>query len=519
MTETLAPTQEPNPAAKASFLALGLNAAIVDAIARCGYESPTPIQRDAVPLALAGRDVLGQAETGSGKTGAYLWPMIQRLLSGQTLRKPRALVLCPTRELAVQVYDSFLRYQGGLRLKPVLCVGGVPSEAQALDIMQGCDAVVGTPGRLTELVLADALDLRSTKCVVLDEADRLLELGFFTETRRLLRATAADRQTLFFSATLESGIGDWAGTILRDPVRVEATPPGRLVPSIREAAVRLNPSAKAAAIAALIHGGLDDGSLSVPTVPAKVLVFVNHRRAVDALAEYLQTRGLTAGRLHGGRTQTERQAALDEFRADPGGLLIATDVAARGLEIPGVTLVVNAELPVDALEYVHRSGRTARMGRDGLSVSLVSDEEVPALRKIEELTGRKIPVTGIMGFDPKGDHPAVMTAAWGESGDGSKPKSRKGSKPGKRTSGSSTRRQTKRPPGNRKPAQPEGDKPKAAARPKRKPAAKSQGTKSTAGPASQGAAKSRNQSRLARKSSPSKGGKLKVVSRGRRPSK
>lgn len=507
MTATSVPVSDGGP-----FAALGLCRELVEAIAACGYREPTPIQRESLALSLAGRDVLGQAQTGTGKTGAYLWPMLQRLAKEGKGKLPRGLVLCPTRELAVQVYESLLRYRGDLRLRPVLCVGGVSPEEQALDLRQGCDAVVGTPGRMTELVMAEALKLDDTEYVVLDEADRLLELGFFTETRRLLRATGARRQTMFFSATLSREIESWAGTILNDPIRVEAAPPGTLVESVREVAVRLRPSAKAAAIVALLKNGLA-GAVVGGVDARKVLVFVNHRRAVDALAGYLVSQGVACGVLHGGMQQPERQAALDTFKAGAAGVLVATDVAARGLEIPGVTMVVNGEMPTDALEYVHRSGRTARMGRDGLSVSLVSDEEVPMLRAAEAVTGRAVPVGVVQGFDVAAKHVPVLTASWSEAEAGKSGGKKAGAKKSgaKKANSGAMSEQAVRAKSVRKKIGP------------KKVGGKKIGAKKTGGKKvvrkapeqtmTQGQAKARNQSRLARKANPSKGGKLKVVSK------
>ncbi len=384
----------------AAFLALGLSQELAEAAVANGYSVPTPIQQTAIPPALAGKDVLGAAQTGTGKTAAFLWPILMKLAAGGRSREPRALILLPTRELAAQVYMSFLRYRGRLTLRPVLCAGGASIETQTQELQHGCDAVVATPGRLIELVLQNAVSLENVATVVLDEADRMLELGFYTDTRRLLRAVAPARQTMMFSATLISTIEEWAGSTLTDPVRVEAAPSGTLVESVRERLVRVKPRAKAAALLALLQ------ELGTP----RTLVFLNHRGAVDALSAWLVERGISAAALHGGRDQRKRDSALSRFRSGEVRVLVATDVAARGLDIPDTQVVVHGELAGDPLEYVHRSGRTARMGRDGLSVALVSDDDLPVWRDIVALTGRDVSPGEIAGFDPEGDHAAVLSA-------------------------------------------------------------------------------------------------------------
>jgi ATP-dependent RNA helicase RhlE len=404
------------------FGQLHLHAAVVAAIGRCGYAEPTPIQSAVVPQVLAARDVLGAAQTGTGKTGAYLWPMLTMMAGAVAAevplpdtsgamgtdaearaaarprapnvlkkgRAPRGLVLTPTRELAAQVYASCLRYMGEMDLRAVLVAGGADMEAQRLALQSGCDLVIATPGRLIEHVLAEHVRLDAVRTAVLDEADRMLELGFYTDTRRLLRATPDGRQTLMFSATLHSAVEEWAGSVLREPLRVEAAPPGTLVETVRESAHRVKPRLKPLALAHVLGSFTGDG---------RVLVFVNQRERADVLAAWLVTKGVLADALHGGREQRERDAALRRFKAGELRVLVATDVAARGLDMPAVSTVVNYELADDPLEYVHRVGRTARMGRDGLSVSLLSDEEVPLFAKAQLLTGRRVPFTDLMGFD------------------------------------------------------------------------------------------------------------------------
>lgn len=368
------------------------------AIHACAYTEPTPIQRMVIPHALAGRDVLGASQTGSGKTAAFLWPVLHHLMASKRLKQPRALVVTPTRELAVQVYESALRYKGALNLHLALVVGGLDSHWQQQELKAGCDLVVGTPGRLIEHVMQGAFTLEQVQHVVLDEADMLLEMGFYADTRRLLRATHPKHQTLFFSATMHEKVESWAGSELQDAVRVEADRASSLVATLQETQYRIKPSAKHHALLRLLETRQSGGWL----------VFVNHKSYASKLCEWLSAAGVSCDAVHGDRSQQDRLKAVKAFKAGKVRVLVGTDVAARGLDIPGVTTVVNLDWPVESLEYVHRAGRTARMGRDGLTISFTSDEEVPKLREVQGLTGREIPEAVIPDFDQERRFEALL---------------------------------------------------------------------------------------------------------------
>jgi ATP-dependent RNA helicase DeaD len=371
------------------FSALGLLPALVTELASLGYEEPTAIQREAIPPLLAGRDVLGQAATGTGKTAAFALPLLNRIgQAGTEKRVVRGLIVVPTRELAMQVAEAVHRYGRLLNVR-VLPIYGGQSVAQQLRVLQrGVDVVVATPGRALDHLRRGTLNLDAVETVVLDEADEMLDMGFAEELEELLAAVPAERQTALFSATMAKRILAIAKRHLNDPVRVtiagEATAPGE-APRVRETAYIVQRQHKAAALARVLD----------MEAPTSVMVFCRTRVEVDALTETLGGRGYGAEALHGGLSQEQRDRILRRFRENLSEILVATDVAARGLDIDHVSHVVNFDVPSSPDAYVHRIGRTGRAGREGVAVTLAEAREHRLLRNIELHTKRKIAIESI----------------------------------------------------------------------------------------------------------------------------
>ena len=368
-----------------TFADLGLRPPLLDALTTLGYEEPTPIQREAIGPLTAGRDLLGQAATGTGKTAAFALPLLERLPEGERGSAPSALVLVPTRELAVQVSEAVHRYGRGLGARVLPIYGGQPFTRQLRALERGVDVVVATPGRALDHIGRRALRLDDLAVVVLDEADEMLDMGFAEDIEAILEATPAGRQTVLFSATMPPRIETIARKHLRDPVRLElgreATPPGE-APLVRQSAYVVARAHKAAAL----------GRVLDVEQPDAAIVFCRTRDNVDTLTETLNGRGYRAEALHGGMDQAQRDRVMGRLRAGTTDLLVATDVAARGLDVEQLTHVVNYDLPSAAEAYVHRIGRVGRAGREGVAITLAEPREHRMLKTIERLTGQRIEV-------------------------------------------------------------------------------------------------------------------------------
>jgi len=367
-----------------NFNELGLSPKVLDAVAAAGYETPTPIQEQAIPVALTGRDVLGIAQTGTGKTGAFALPMLTRLEAGRArARMPRTLIVEPTRELAAQVAEAFAILGKNHKLTIALLIGGVSFDEQDRKLDRGADILIATPGRLLDHFERGKLLLTGVEILVIDEADRMLDMGFIPDIERICKLLPPRRQTLFFSATMPPEIQHLVAKFLRDPLRVEASPPSTTVAGVTQFLVSAEsePKAKRATLRELIReaAGLKNA-----------IVFCNRKRDVSIVHRSLLRHGFNAGALHGDMDQHARMATLDAFRKGEITLLVASDVAARGLDIPEVSHIYNYDVPTHAEDYVHRIGRTARAGRAGTAATLVTPAETKYVRAIENLTGLHI---------------------------------------------------------------------------------------------------------------------------------
>ncbi|MGH7026820.1 DEAD/DEAH box helicase [Brevundimonas sp.] len=361
------------------FTKLGLSATTLKAVADTGYTEATPIQASAIPVALAGRDVLGIAQTGTGKTAAFTLPMIDRLGSGRArARMPRALVLAPTRELADQVAENFAKYAKGTRLNWALLIGGVSMGDQVALLNKGVDVLIATPGRLLDLFERGKILLTGVEMMVVDEADRMLDMGFIPDIERIFKLTPPRRQTLFFSATMPPEITRLTTQFLKDPTRIEASRPAMTADTITQYLVRIptsDPKAKRTALRALIERAeVKNG-----------IVFCNRKSEVDIVAKSLKTHGFDAAPIHGDLDQSLRMKTLADFRAGDLKILVASDVAARGLDIPDVSHVFNYDVSHHADDYVHRIGRTGRAGRKGEAFMIVTPSDDKSLDKVLKL--------------------------------------------------------------------------------------------------------------------------------------
>ena len=380
-----------------SFASLGLSEALAGAVEAAGYTQPTPVQQRAIPAVLQGRDLMVAAQTGTGKTGGFALPVLELLFPGghpdrehrYGPKQPRVLVLTPTRELAAQVHDSFKVYARDLPLKSAVIFGGVGMNPQIQAVAKGIDVLVACPGRLLDLANQKAIDLSHVEILVLDEADRMLDMGFIHDVKKVLAHLPAQRQNLLFSATFSDDIVKLANRLLREPERIEVTPPNTTVERIEQRVFRLPAGHKRALLAHLIALGAWE----------QVLVFTRTKHGANRLAEYLVKQGLTAAAIHGNKSQNARTRALADFKDGSIRILVATDIAARGLDIDQLPHVVNFELPNVEEDYVHRIGRTGRAGRSGEAISLVSPDEEKLLRNIERLTRQRIPDGDMQGFD------------------------------------------------------------------------------------------------------------------------
>jgi ATP-dependent RNA helicase RhlE len=375
------------------FAALGLSAGLVRAVAAQGYTQPTPIQSQAIPAVLAGRDVMAGAQTGTGKTAAFTLPMLHLLGQRRAAhRLPRALVLTPTRELAAQVGESVRTYGQHLPLRSMQIFGGVGMAPQVTQLRRGVDIVVATPGRLLDHAGQGNIDLSRIEFLVLDEADRMLDMGFIHDIRRVLKLLPGRRQNLLFSATYTSEIERLANGLLNEPKRIEVA---RRSTAAETVAQLIHPVAKEQKRALLSHL-IRSGDWQ------QVLVFTRTKHGANRLAQQLETDGISAAAIHGNKSQGARTRALADFKRGAVRTLVATDIAARGLDIDGLPHVVNFELPNVPEDYVHRIGRTGRAGAEGTAVSLVSPEENGMRAAIERLLGRRIPTEAITDFAPSG---------------------------------------------------------------------------------------------------------------------
>jgi superfamily II DNA/RNA helicase len=373
------------PAPQVNFADLGLGDKILNVLTASGYTTPTPIQLQAIPPALQGRDVLGIAQTGTGKTAAFALPMIERLSKGRARAgMPRSLILAPTRELADQVADQIKKYAAEHRLKMVLLIGGVSFGDQERGLQAGADIIIATPGRLLDMFDRGKVKLFGIEVMVVDEADRMLDMGFIPDVERIFKMTPPTRQTLFFSATMAKELQYLVDQFLRTPVRVEATRQATAASTIDQRLVRVRdrePKAKRLAL----RNAIDTQDVK------NAIVFCNRKRDVDVVARSLQRHNYSAAPIHGDLPQSERMATLRRFRDGDLRLLVASDVAARGLDIPDVSHVFNYDPPNGPDDYVHRIGRTGRAGKKGASITIAGPEDAKKLRAIEDMLGGPIP--------------------------------------------------------------------------------------------------------------------------------
>jgi ATP-dependent RNA helicase RhlE len=374
-----------------SFTNLGLTSELARAVSEKGYATATPIQSQAIPVVLAGRDVLAGAQTGTGKTAAFILPILQKLGRAHG-RLPRALILTPTRELAAQVAESARTYGKYVDLRTSVVFGGVSINPQIDSLRAGCDLLVATPGRLLDLAEQRALDLRSVECFVLDEADRMLDMGFIPAIRRVLKLLPPQRQNLMFSATYSEEIRKLASRFLRDPATIEVAVRNATAERVDQQMYRVPKEHKRHLLAHLIKSGNWH----------QVLVFTRTKHGANRLTQQLESCGIRASAIHGNKSQGARVRALTDFKANRITALVATEVAARGLDIKDLPHVVNYELPNVPEDYVHRIGRTARAGGTGRAVSLVAPDEAPLLRDIERVLKRSIPATALPAYPVSG---------------------------------------------------------------------------------------------------------------------
>ena len=374
------------------FKNLGLSAELLRAVEKQGYDEATPIQQQAIPLVLEGKDVLAGAQTGTGKTAGFTLPMLQRLQNNHTeghKRHPRVLVLTPTRELAAQVHESVREYGQYLPFRSAVIFGGVSINPQKQKLIKGVDIVVATPGRLLDHVQQRTIDLSKVEILVLDEADRMLDMGFIRDIQKILKVIPSQRQTLLFSATFSREIKALAAQFLHQPSEIQVTPENTAVDLVSQIVYPVDKKRKRELLSHKI--GEEQWQ--------QVLVFTRTKHGANKLAEQLEKDGITSAAIHGNKSQGARTKALANFKAGAVRVLVATDIAARGIDIDKLPHVVNFELPNVAEDYVHRIGRTARAGREGNAVSLVCVDELKLLRDIEKLLGQNIEKINLPGYD------------------------------------------------------------------------------------------------------------------------
>jgi ATP-dependent RNA helicase RhlE len=375
------------------FTSLGLAEPITRALAEERYQEPTPIQAAAIPAILSGRDLIGIAQTGTGKTAAFALPILNQLAASPRRRLPkqcRTLVLSPTRELSGQIADSFRAYGRHLRISVMLAIGGVPMGRQIRALAAGTDVLVATPGRLIDLCKTGEVALDKVETLVLDEADRMLDMGFINDIRRIVLLLPRNRQTLFFSATMPPEIVGLADNMLSNPARVSVTPPATTVERVEQRAVHVERADKPNLLAKILRTETID----------RALIFARTKHGADKIVRGLAVAGIDAHAIHGNKSQGQRERVLAAFRSGRVRTLVATDIAARGIDVDGISHVINYDLPHVSESYVHRIGRTARAGQTGIAISFCSAEEVPLLRSIEKLIHRQIPAEGGRSLPP-----------------------------------------------------------------------------------------------------------------------
>ena len=386
-----------------SFHDFGLNDAITRALAEEKYLTPTPIQAQTIPIVMSGRDAIGVAQTGTGKTAAFALPILHRLAANPRppVRKSCAvLVLSPTRELSGQILDSFRAYGRHLRIKAALVIGGVPMGAQVRALLNGVDVLVATPGRLLDLVKSNALRLDDVECLVLDEADRMLDMGFIHDIRKIVAKLPAKRQTLMFSATMPRAIVELAAQMLRDPIKVAVAPAGATAERIEQRIIRVDRAAKPAVLVEMLQREAID----------RALIFTRTKHGADKVVRDLVRAGIAAEAIHGNKSQNQRERVLAAFRKGEVRTLVATDIAARGIDVDGISHVVNFDVPNVPETYIHRIGRAARAGAEGVAISLCDGEEVAFVRDIEKLIRISIPVSDRRPH-PRRSEPPTATSA------------------------------------------------------------------------------------------------------------
>ncbi len=378
-----------------TFETLGLCPALLRALNEQGYTTPTPVQAQAIPICLAGHDLMAGAQTGTGKTAAFGLPLLQRLADARVEvrgpRRPRALILTPTRELALQVHENLRAYSRHLRLNFAAIYGGAGMQPQLETLRRGVDVLVATPGRLIDHLDRRSVDLSEVQVLVLDEADRMLDMGFLPAIKRILGGVPTERQTLLFSATFEPAIKQLAQQFMRSPREVQVAASNAIADTITH---RVHPVDGGRKRELLLH------LLSADTA-GQALVFCRTKHGSDKLADFLIRAGLKVDAIHGNKSQGQRQRALSNFKQGRTAVLVATDVAARGIDIDRLPTVINFDLPMVAEDYVHRIGRTGRAGSQGEAISLVAADEVPLLRSIQRVLGRDVEVVEVEGFRPE----------------------------------------------------------------------------------------------------------------------
>jgi len=373
-----------------TFQSLGLSQPVLQALALKNYSAPSPIQAQAIPTILKGRDLLGIAQTGTGKTAAFMLPSIDRLCAGRRVPRPqtcRMLVLAPTRELASQIAESAAAYSKFARLSVTTAFGGVPIGKQRRALERGVDILVATPGRLIDLVEQRCLSLREVEILVLDEADQMMDLGFIHALRQIVKWVPAERQTLFFSATMPKAIRELADKFLSDPAEVRVAPAATTAERVDQYVTFVQQSEKQALLTMMLRWGFGErGNMD------RVLIFTRTKHGADRVVKLLAGNGIAAAAIHGNKSQPQRERALAQFKEGEVPILVATDIAARGIDVSGVSHVINFELPNVAEQYVHRIGRTGRAGAAGIAIAYCADDERANLRDIEKLTRRRIDV-------------------------------------------------------------------------------------------------------------------------------
>ena len=375
-----------------SFETLGLSPALLRALSESNYTTATPIQAEAIPLILAGRDLLGGAQTGTGKTAAFALPLLQRmseLTTPRQSRRPRALILTPTRELAVQVHDSIRKYGKYLRMPSTVVYGGAGMSPQIDALRRGVDILVATPGRLIDHIEQGTLQLGDVQMLILDEADRMLDMGFMPAIRRVLGYLPKVRQTLLFSATFEEQIKKLAIDFLKNPIQVQVSAQNAVAASVSHRAHPVDTGRKRDLLTQMLAERYQE----------QILVFGKTKHGCNRLAEHLEKAGIRSVAIHGNKSQAQRLKALNDFKSGKARVLVATDVAARGLDIPQLPVVINYDLPMVAEDYIHRIGRTGRAGASGEAISLVAPEEAQLLRAIHRVLKADIEMITVPGFE------------------------------------------------------------------------------------------------------------------------